>query len=57
MNDFIGKKITIVLQDSMVMLGTLTDVTGHTITVLNMRNKKVTLTTTTINELFIDLLE
>lgn len=56
MNDFIGKKITIVLQDSMVFLGSLLTVKENTIILLNTRNKKVTLSIPAITELFIDSL-
>jgi len=53
-HEFIGKKINIVLQD-MVILGQLQRVAPGDITLLNGRNKKVTVLTSAIIELFVDL--
>ena len=53
-HEFIGKQINVVLQD-MVILGLLQRVAPGDITLLNARNKKVTVLTSAIVELFVDL--
>lgn len=54
MHEFVGKKINVVLQD-MVILGLLQGVAPGDITLINGRNKKVTVPTSAIVELFVDL--
>lgn len=55
--EFAGKKISLVLTDDRVSTGTLVDIEGEYIVLLNMRNKKMHFGYSQIAELYFDTLD
>jgi small nuclear ribonucleoprotein (snRNP)-like protein len=53
-NEFVGKKINIVLTDNTTQVGALEAVKGSSIVLRNMRQKKSVYPLTTISELYSD---
>jgi ribosome maturation factor RimP len=52
---FMNKKINIVLNDSRVFLTELIRISGDQVTVQNMRQRKLTIQVSEINEIIIDI--
>jgi hypothetical protein len=56
-NEFAGKKITIVLHDSRVTTGTIENISADGVTLMNQRNKPMTFRFNDIDELYFDTLD
>lgn len=55
MNEFLNREISLVMKDKTVVYGTLREAEGDTITISNMRRRKMTLSSGQISELYTDL--
>lgn len=55
MNEFLNREISLVMKDKTVVYGTLREAAGDTITVSNMRRRKMTFSCGQISELYTDL--
>jgi len=52
--EFIGKPVTLVLKNSMAMMGTLVELDDQSVTLQNMRLKKVRYPFESIEEVYLD---
>lgn len=55
LNEFLNCEINLVLKDNTVIYGTLQKAGNGTVTIINMRRRRITLTTDSISELYTDL--
>lgn len=55
MNEFLNCEINLVLKDNTVIYGTLQKAGNGTVTIINMRRRRITLTTDSISEFYTDL--
>lgn len=55
MNEFLNRDVSLVMKDNTVIYGILREAGGNTVTVSNMRRRKMTFFSDQISELYSDL--